>query len=41
MSRFWQYLRSFVLIAFITDFTLPLIWDGATPSQLPIDVETE
>jgi signal transduction histidine kinase len=78
MSRFWQYLRSFVLIAFITaadrvtgtglglsickgiiqghgghiwaenlpdglafNFTLPLIWDGATPSQLPIDVETE
>ena len=23
------------------NFTLPLIWDGATPSQLPIDVETE
>ena len=23
------------------NFTLPLIWDGATPSQLPIDMETE
>jgi two-component system sensor histidine kinase KdpD len=23
------------------NFTLPLIWDGAMPSQLPIDVETE
>ena len=23
------------------NFTLPLIWDGATPSQLPIDLETE
>lgn len=23
------------------NFTLPLIWDGATPPQLPIDMETE
>ncbi|HMD81319.1 MAG TPA: ATP-binding protein, partial [Anaerolineales bacterium] len=23
------------------NFTLPLIWDGTTPSQIPIDVETE
>jgi len=23
------------------NFTLPLIWDGATPSQIPTDTETE